>query len=34
MDDHYRESTTEAGKDQGIVIGIDDNVVIVTHDDN
>ena len=34
MDDHYRESIAEAGKDEGIVIGIGDNVVIVTHDDN
>lgn len=34
MDDHYRDEIMKEGKDEGIAIGIGDNVVVVTHDDN
>ena len=32
ISDYLRDEIIEAGRDEGIVIGIGDNVVIVTHD--
>ena len=34
VDDHYRNRLSDAGRDELIVIGVGDKVVIVTHDEN
>lgn len=34
MSEHYRHKLIKAGRDELIVIGVGDNVVLITHDDD